>query len=64
MTKPYRKTKKANGIKRRFELFLLYKGLLYKKAFCHPLLRCTTPEEAKKILDEIHEGECESHIRG
>jgi hypothetical protein len=35
---------------------------LYKKGFSSPLLLCVSKEEAKGILEEIHEGSCGSHI--
>ena len=55
--------KDANRIEKA-QCFTLYEGILYKKAFSHPLLRCTTPDEGRKILEEIHEGECGAHIGG
>jgi len=54
----------ANRIERKSQWFTLYEGVLYKKAFAQPLLRCTTPDEGRKILEEIHEGECGAHIGG
>ena len=56
--------KEANRIKKRSKWFLLYEMLIYKKSFFHSLLRCTASQEGKRILIEIHEGECGSHIRG
>jgi len=44
-------------------MFLLYEGLLYKREFSLTLLRCTTSEEGKRIMEDIHDGECGSHIR-
>jgi len=40
--------KDANRIKKKAQLFLLYEGTLYIKAFAQPLLRCTTPGEGNK----------------
>jgi len=56
--------KEDNHIKKRSERFLLYEGLLYKKAFSHLLLRCTTLEKDKRILDKMHKEKCGSHIKG
>jgi len=42
----------------------LYEGFLYKWAFELPLLRCTTLKGGKRILEEIHEGQCGVHIGG
>jgi hypothetical protein len=35
---------------------------LYKRGFSGPLMLCVSPEEAKEILEEVHEGSCGSHI--
>jgi hypothetical protein len=35
---------------------------LYKRGFSGPLMLCVSQEEAKGILEEIHEGSCGSHI--
>ncbi|XP_010682010.3 uncharacterized protein LOC104896920 [Beta vulgaris subsp. vulgaris] len=39
-------------------------GMLYKKGFSLPQLRCVTAYEATKIIEEIHEGVCGNHIGG
>ncbi|KAL0331614.1 UNVERIFIED_CONTAM: hypothetical protein Sangu_1706900 [Sesamum angustifolium] len=36
--------------------FLLQGGILYKKSFTHPLLRCLSQPEGKYIIKEIHSG--------
>jgi len=54
----------ASRVRKKAQWFTLYEGILYKKAFVQPLLRCTTPDEGRKILEEIHEGECGAHIGG
>ena len=56
--------KDANRIEKKAQWFTLYEGILYKKAFAQPLLRCITPGEGRKILEEIHEGECGVQIEG
>ena len=56
--------KDASRIRQKAQWFTLYEGILYKKAFAQPLLRCATPDEGRKILEEIHEGECGAHIGG
>ncbi|WJX34365.1 hypothetical protein P8452_22487 [Trifolium repens] len=35
---------------------------LYKRGFSGPIMLCVSQEEAKGILEEIHEGSCGSHI--
>ncbi|XP_062075333.1 uncharacterized protein LOC133779379 [Humulus lupulus] len=37
---------------------------LYRKSFNGPYLRCLRPSEAKKLLEEIHEGACGNHTGG
>ncbi|KAL0430407.1 UNVERIFIED_CONTAM: hypothetical protein Sradi_0666700 [Sesamum radiatum] len=52
----------ATKIKTRAIRFLMQGGMLYKKSFTHPLLRCLSQEEGLHLLKEIHEGCCGSHI--
>ncbi|KAL0355583.1 UNVERIFIED_CONTAM: hypothetical protein Sradi_4005200 [Sesamum radiatum] len=49
-------------IKTRSIDFITQRGILYKKSFTHPLLRCLSQEEGLHLLKEIHEGFCGSHI--
>ncbi|XP_062075224.1 uncharacterized protein LOC133779256 [Humulus lupulus] len=44
--------------------YTLVDGVLYKRGFSVPLLRCVDEEEAMKVLYEIHEGECGNHASG
>ncbi|XP_065631988.1 uncharacterized protein LOC136068576 [Quercus suber] len=37
---------------------------LYKRFFLGPYLLCIHPEVSKLLLEELHEGNCESHIGG
>jgi len=55
--------KEPDFIKKLSKWFLLYDGLLYKRAFSLPLLRCIDLEEGKRILKETHEGECYKALR-
>ncbi|KAL0416439.1 UNVERIFIED_CONTAM: hypothetical protein Slati_3475800 [Sesamum latifolium] len=52
----------ANKIKTRAICFLMQGGMLYKKSYTHPLLRCLSQEEGLHVLKEIHDGCCGSHI--
>ena len=54
----------STTMKRRANGFALVKGELFKKAFKKPLLKCVTPERGKKILDDLHQGQCGAHIGG
>ncbi|GAV72761.1 rve domain-containing protein/RVT_3 domain-containing protein [Cephalotus follicularis] len=39
-------------------------GILYKRSFSFPWLRCLNPSEADYALREVHEGICGNHIGG
>ncbi|KAL0355517.1 UNVERIFIED_CONTAM: Transposon Ty3-G Gag-Pol polyprotein [Sesamum radiatum] len=54
----------AQGIKRLSARFFIEGGHLFKKSFTLPSLRCLTPEEAWKVMQEIHEGCCGNHVGG
>jgi len=56
--------KEADHVRQRSNWLILYEGKLYKRSFSRPLLRCATPEMGKKILEELYEGICNSHIGG
>jgi len=34
---------------------------LYRRAYSKPILKCVTEEQVEYILQEIHDGVCESH---
>ena len=44
--------------------YTILDGRLYRRGYSMPLLRCVTPPEAKKIIEEIHEGFCGDHTGG
>ena len=54
-------TKFTVQLKMKAERFTMVSGTLYKRGFTLPLLKCVSPEEGNYILQEIHEGICESH---
>ncbi|KAL8105088.1 hypothetical protein AgCh_029034 [Apium graveolens] len=39
-------------------------GILYKRSFVVPYLRCLRPDEARLALEEVHEGICGQHLGG
>lgn len=49
-------------LKRRALRFVMVEGMLYKRSFSRPLLRCLGEEEAEYVLKEIHEGCCGDHL--
>lgn len=42
----------------------LIDGILYKKSFVIPCLKCLRPHEAEAALKEVHEGICGQHLGG
>ncbi|KAL0460959.1 UNVERIFIED_CONTAM: Transposon Ty3-G Gag-Pol polyprotein [Sesamum latifolium] len=57
-------TLEARCIKRLSTRFFIEGGHLFKKSFTLPALRCLIPEEAWKVMKEIHEGCCGNHAGG
>ncbi|XP_016169100.1 uncharacterized protein LOC107611716 [Arachis ipaensis] len=52
------------AFKRRATSFTLIGVDLYKRGFSQPLLCCLSKDEAKVVMDEVHEGVCGNHIGG
>ena len=44
--------------------FVVYDGVLYKRGFNQPLLKCIAGEDCNYILREVHEGICGNHSGG
>ena len=42
--------------------YALIDGILYKRSFVIPYLRCLRPDEARLALEEVHEGICGQHL--
>ena len=42
--------------------YVLTEGVLYRKSYLQPWLKCVTPEEGSYILRELHEGICGNHV--
>jgi hypothetical protein len=53
--------KAAVKLKARAAQFTLVNGMLYKRGFMLPLLKCISQEVGNYILREIHEGVCGNH---
>ena len=53
--------KEAKKIKKRAARFMILNDTLYKRGFFMPYLKCVDEEEAKYILEEIHERICGDH---
>ena len=54
----------ARRLKVRASRFLMLQGILYKRSFSLPYLRCLAPDEAEYVIREIHEGICGNHSGG
>nr|GEY70345.1 reverse transcriptase domain-containing protein [Tanacetum cinerariifolium] len=53
--------KKARALRRKACRYAVTNGILYKKSFFGPWLRCVGPLQANYVLREIHEGSCSMH---
>ncbi|KAJ4715162.1 Retrovirus-related Pol polyprotein from transposon opus [Melia azedarach] len=54
----------ARKLKYRAARYCLIEGVLYRRSFTMPYLRCLHPDEADYVLREIHEGACGNHSGG
>ena len=54
----------AKKIKKQAARYCFSQEKLYRRSFSGPYLRCVTPQEAARILVELHEGDCGSHSSG
>ncbi|GAV58867.1 RVT_3 domain-containing protein [Cephalotus follicularis] len=54
----------ARKLMYRANKFRLQDGILYKRSFSFPWLRCLTPLEADYALRKVHEGVCGNHTGG
>ncbi|XP_075665010.1 uncharacterized protein LOC142634594 [Castanea sativa] len=54
-------TEEAKKVRKRVARFTILNGTLYKRSFSMPYLKCVNEEEARYILEEIHEGICRDH---
>ncbi|XP_073133646.1 uncharacterized protein [Henckelia pumila] len=54
--------KKAYRLNQKSFRFVRMEGVLYKRSFFGPLLKCLSPKEAHYVLKEIHEGCCGNHL--
>ncbi|XP_071714657.1 uncharacterized protein [Rutidosis leptorrhynchoides] len=52
---------KARRIKISAQFYVLENGVLYRKSFNGPNLRCLAPEQAIDVVKDMHEGLCAQH---
>ncbi|GJX17908.1 reverse transcriptase domain-containing protein [Tanacetum coccineum] len=51
----------ARTIREKAHNYIMEDGILYRKSYLGPLLRCIGPQQAKYIIKEIHMGSCGMH---
>ena len=52
----------AKKVRKRATRFTILNTTLYKRGFSMLYLKCVDEEEAKYVLEEIHEGVCGDHV--
>ncbi|KAK3012582.1 hypothetical protein RJ639_009731 [Escallonia herrerae] len=55
---------KAKNLRVKAARYALVDGILYKKSFSLPYLKCLCPSESLYALQEVHEGICGQHLGG
>ncbi|XP_015934727.1 uncharacterized protein LOC107460826 [Arachis duranensis] len=50
--------------RRKASFYTKIAGELYRRGFSQPLLKCLSKDEAREVMDEVHEGVCGNHIGG
>ncbi|XP_060960946.1 uncharacterized protein LOC133031461 [Cannabis sativa] len=55
---------KAQKMMRKAALYIIVEGVMYKRSFSMPLLRCVTKEEVARLMSEVHDGLCGNHAAG
>ncbi|KAK3022826.1 hypothetical protein RJ639_046646 [Escallonia herrerae] len=54
----------ARNLRLKAARYALVEGILYKKSFSLPYLRCLRPSESLYTLQEVHDGICGQHLGG
>nr|GEZ37244.1 reverse transcriptase domain-containing protein [Tanacetum cinerariifolium] len=54
-------SKQARKLRLKARQYELMEGILYKRSFLTPWLRCVGPLQAEYVMREIHEGSCSMH---
>jgi len=58
------KSIEARVVKKNLSKYTLIEGDLFKHGYTHPTLICVSGEKCTRIMAELHEGICGSHISG
>jgi len=56
--------REGKRIKRNSARYTLIDGALFRHGFTHPILTCASGDECTRIMSELHEGICGSHVGG
>jgi len=51
-------------VKRNAARYTLVDGVLFRHGFTHPIVTCVSGDECTRIMAELHEGICGSHVGG
>ena len=62
-TLPSKKSEKR-AVVRKATRYVIQDDTLYRQGFSMPLLRCIAHDDIKRVLREVHEGECGDHTGG
>jgi len=54
----------ARRVKKNSSKYTIIDGMLFRNGFTHPILVCVDGEQCTRIVAELHEGICSSHIGG
>nr|GEW57588.1 reverse transcriptase domain-containing protein [Tanacetum cinerariifolium] len=54
--------KEARKLRLKARQYELMEGILYRRSFLMPWLRCVGPRQAEYVMREIHEGSCNMHV--
>jgi len=54
----------ARKIKKNYAKYTLIDGKVFRHGFTHPILVCVSGDQCARIMAELHEGICGSHIDG
>ncbi|XP_068504620.1 uncharacterized protein [Phaseolus vulgaris] len=54
----------AKAVKRNAGKYTLIDGKLFHHGYTHPILTCVSGDQYTRIMEELHEGICGSHVGG
>ena len=58
------KPEEGKKVKRNAARYTLVDGILFRHGFTHPILTCVSGDECTRIMVELHEGICGTHVGG